>query len=313
MKKKLLAIVSVAGLMFLMTSGKAWAEQVVSSLIVSPPYQRVILVPGETYKGEIQVANSNDNKNILKYAASVGSFREVGDDDGKDDYGTVDHVTRSDKNQIMDWIKLGKEKGSVAPNETDVLTYTIEVPKDAPAGGQYATIIIRDETNDSEDTNGNVAIQNVIQFASIIYAEVAGETREAGEILENLAPSVVLDGPFQVSSMVKNSGNVHTDAEYILQVWPLFSDDEIYSNEEEPMKSLILPDSERYNVQTWDKSPAVGIFRVKQTVKIYDDVSTVEKLVIICPLWLIIVIVLGIFAIIAVIVAKIRKNTRKKS
>ena len=82
-------------------------------------------------------------------------------------------------------------------------------------------------------------------------------------------------------------------------VKPLFSDEEVYTNIEEPMTSLILPETERYNTQSWEEAPMFGIFRVKQTIEIFGDVSTNERLVLFCPLWLLFII---IFAIILVII-----------
>lgn len=311
--KNVLAVVAVGILaMFLETLplAQVFADEILSSMTVSPPTQRMILMPGETYNGSLKISNSNDNKNDLKYSASIGSFSQVKDGKSKDDYGSVDHISRSNYNQIMDWIELDKETGTVAPNSTDVLSYKINVPKDAPAGGQYAMIIIRDETVNSDEDSGNVAIQNVMQFGSIIYAEVTGETREAGAILENNVPIISFGSPLMVSSMVRNDGNVHTDAEYTLQIYPLFSDKEVYSNEEEPMTSLILPESERYNALTWDEAPMVGIFKVRQTVKIFGDTSVVEKIVIICPLWLLFVIVIATMLIIFWLVSKSKKRQK---
>ena len=312
MKIKLKNIIIVAILLAISILPRIniYADEILSSMTVSPPTQKMILIPGETYTGALQVANSNDNKNDLKYSASIGSFSQTRDEEKNDDYGAVDHISRSNYNQIMDWIVLSKDSGVVPPNTTDILTYTINVPENAPAGGQYATIIVRDETGNDGSGAGNVAIQNVIQFASIIYAEVAGTTVERGKILDNSVPAISFGTPLIVSSMVKNEGNVHTDAKYTLQVWPLFSDTEIYSNEEEPKTSLILPGSERYNVQEWEEAPTIGIFRVKQTIELFGDVSTVEKIVVICPIWLILIIMLLIVG--GVIWLILRRINRRK-
>ena len=209
---------------------------------------------------------------------------------------------------MMEWIKLEKDSGSVEPNNGDVVPFTITVPKDAPAGGQYATLIVQDDTEDP-DGGGSIVIQNVIRFAASIFAEVAGETRDEGKILENSIPSIVFSSPLRVGSTVKNEGNVHTDAEYILQVWPLFSDEEICTNEEKPETSLIMPDTERYHAQTCN-TPALGIFRVKQTVKIFGETSIVEKTILVCPLWLMFVV---IFAIVFAISWFFTKNKNRKA
>lgn len=283
-----------------------------SSLTVSPPHQMIALIPGETYDGNLKVSNSSNSDRDSKFSVLVGSYsqREDEENDGKK-VDVVDENERSNYNQIMDWIKLGVEEGTVAPGETMTVPYSIEVPNDAPAGGQYATIIIRDAT-DGGDEGGNVSIQNMVQFASIIYAKVAGETRDTGEILENNIPSFLLSNPLEATASVKNTGNVHTEAEYTLQVWPLFSDEEICTNEEKAEKSLVLPEQEQFHTQTCEL-PAVGIFHAKQTVKVFDEISVVEGTIIMCPLWLLFLILFVIVAIIIWIVMKIRSGSSKKA
>lgn len=310
-KNNILLAVGILILSLILNTTNVFAETISQSLTVSPPTQRIILIPGEKYVNSLRISNANSSTRDLKYSVSVGSFSETPDKDKKDDYGTVDHVSVSNYNQIMDWITFDKESGSVAPNETDILTYTIDVPENAPGGGQYATIIVRDTTNEENSENGNIAIQSVYQFASIIYAEVAGETIESSAILENNISTFNFSTPLTVSSMVENKGNLHTDAEYTLEVKSLFSNEEIYSNVNEPMKSLILPETKRFNIQEWKEAPMIGIFKVKQTVKIFDNYSSLEKIVIICPLWLIFIIVIIIVAIVIWIV--MRQKSRKKN
>ncbi len=280
-----------------------------NSMTVSPPYRKIILIPGETYSGFVSVFNSSDSTRALKYAVEVGSFSQhKSEGEGsKDDYGSMDHVSRSNYNQIVDWIKLGKTGGSLAPGASEDIPYSIEVPKDAPGGGQYATILVVDNTTSGVPGEGNIGIDQSFQFASIIYAEVAGKTEEKGEIVDNSMPSFLLNGPLVAESMVKNNGNVHTDAEYTFQVWPLFSDEEICTNEEDPETSLILPDTERYHAQSCDL-PSVGIFKAKQTVKIFGETSVVERTVIMCPLWLLFVILFVIIALIIWIFMKVKKH-----
>ena len=287
--KVLFAVFSVAFLGWLYT-GNTFAE-VLPSLIVSPVNKRIIINPGEVYHGSVSVSNRYDADSNLKFEVLAGSFSQLEDETHHDDYGTVDHISVSSWNQIKDWIEFEFTSGEVVPNGEVVVPYTITVPEDAPAGGQYATIIIRDVSHSLDNNQSGITIQNEFQFASVVYAEVAGETRDTGEILENNAPSFLLDGSkFEATSMVKNTGNVHTDAEYILQVWPLFSGEEICTNEENPDTSLILPDTKRYHSQKCEL-PSFGIFNIKQTVKIFDQVSTIEKMVIVCPIWLLFLII----------------------
>ena len=284
-----------------------------NTMTISPPTQKLLLTPGETYTDSLTVSNSSNSDRGLKFEVKAGSFtqKKEGSEHG-DDYGTVDVVSESNYNQIKDWITINDESGTVAPGENKDISYTINVPDDAPAGGQYATIIVMDKTT-SGGGSGNVTIDDDYQFASIIYAEVAGETRTEGEISENSVPGFIFSSPLTAESMVKNNGNVHTDAEYTLQVWPLFSNEEICTNEEKPETSLILPETERYHAQTCDL-PAVGIFKAKQMVKIFGETSVVEKTVIVCPLWLLFIILFVIAAIIIWLIMRSRnRNSRKNN
>ncbi|MBR2766632.1 hypothetical protein IKD67_00895 [Candidatus Saccharibacteria bacterium] len=282
---------------------------------VSPANQRILLVPGQKYETSVAVSSPNDSTVDLKYSVSVGSFSLRGSEGGKDIYdGDVDLSTTTSYNQIKDWITLGKDSGTVAPNSTDEVPFTINVPEDAPAGGQYATIIVSDNTEGAgENEEGKSSIKNIMHIASIIYADVAGETREEGAILENNIPSFILNNNLEATSMVRNDGNVHTDASYVLQVWPLFGGEEVCTNEEKPATSLIMPETERYHTESCQLSP-IGIFRAKQTVKLFGEESVIEKLVFVCPIWLLFLILFVIAALVIWIVMKIRagkKNSKK--
>ncbi len=279
-----------------------------SIMTISPPTRRIVLVPGETYEGTVEVTNGVNSNKDLKYSVTIGSYGLGKDENGNVDYNNTDVDTVTEYNEIINWITLGKKEGVVSPNGTDTIPYTITVPDDAPFGGQYATIIVQNDTED-ENTGNNVMIQNVIRFASSIIAEVAGETNRTGSIVENNIPSFILSSPLEVSSLVKNDGNVHTDATYTLQVWPIFSNEEICTNEESPESSFIMPGTQRYHAQKCEKMPPFGIFKVKQTVKIFDDTSVVERTVIVCPLWLLFII---IFAIVALVIWAVMKSRARK-
>ena len=285
------------------------ASNLKSLMTMSPPRQKMILIPGEVYEGSVEVANSSSAERDLEYSVHVGSFGLREDENGDTDYNYTDIDTVTSYNQMMNWISFAKETGKVAPGDIDTVSYSIDVPKDAPAGGQYASIVVRNDTKKDND-GGNVAIENVVEFAVGLFAEVTGETRNEGLILENDIPSFLLNNPLIASSTVKNDGNVHTDAEYTLQVWPLFSDEEVCTNEEEPETSMIMPETERYHAQTCNL-PSMGIFKAKQTVKIFGETSITERTIIACPLWLLFLVLFAIIALVSWIVFKTRGRKKR--
>ena len=143
-----------------------YADSIKSGLTVSPPNQKIILIPGEEYTGTIRISSPASSQRDVNYTITIGPFSEHGKEGGNDDYGEVDYVSVSSYNQMMNWITLNKTKGTVSPNESQTIIYTINVPKDAPAGGQYASLIVRDETSGNSSGSG-VSIKSNMQASGI--------------------------------------------------------------------------------------------------------------------------------------------------
>lgn len=324
MAKRLKTLMMAVGMLIgsMVSVGGAFADfdGMDTVMTVSPPSQKIILTPGEDYEGSLSVSSSSTSKNDLTYSVSVGTYGISKSENGKSNYDDVDLDTVTGYNQMMDWIDIKKDKGVVPKGGTEVVPFVIHVPKNAPAGGQYATIIIQDDTETAGTGDSGVTFENKIRFASIIYAEVTGSTKENGSITENNIPSFILNNQLSATSLVRNDGNVHTEAEYTLQVWPIFSNEEVCTNEEKEegskiegsKTSLIMPETERYHTQTC-YLPSVGIFRAVQTVKIFGETSVVERTVIFCPLWLLFIILFVIIALVLWIFMKVKGNKKRKS
>lgn len=270
---------------------------------VSPMNQKIILTPGETYRSSFKVTNPGTNTANFAYKADVTPFYV------NDNYEII-YENNNDYNQIVNWITLDNSEGIITPNNTIELYFSINVPETAPAGGQYAAITVT-SNNNSSSQEGAINIQAKYSIAHIIYAEIAGTTERHGEVLSADLPSFLLSGNITGSSSVKNTGNVHGTAKYTLQVFPLFSNEEVYTNEESPLELTILPDRTLYNELAWEDTPAIGIFNVIYTVEFEGITTQVSKLVIKCPIWLLFIIIFAIFALIFYFVAK--SKARKKA
>ena len=274
---------------------------------LSPMTGKIILSPGETYSGSVTVFNQASNENDLSYKAEVLPFFV------DEDYNSHYDNEYGDYNQIVDWITLSNDTGVLPPNSGADIHYTIKVPEDAPAGGQYAGIRVSNALGEStaggEGLSTNVKVSYGIAYN--IFAEVTGVDRHEGEIIDVNLPSFLLSGDIIGSAGVKNTGNVHGTAKYTLQVYPLFSNEEVYTNEESPDEKIVLPDRTLYSETAWGGTPIVGVFNVIYTVEFEGVTTQVSKLVIKCPIWLLFIIIFVIFAIIFWLMMRVR--SRKKS
>jgi len=274
------------------------------SFSISPMKQSIILNPGDVYYGSFKVSNPSSSNADLQYEIEQKSFYV------DESYGTT---FDGENSPIVAWTTLNSDStGILAPNSNTEIRFTISVPIDAAAGGQYEAFLVKTKEFDAlNDITNAAVIKEELIMAHLVFAEIAGNTVRRGEVIETSISSFLLTGDIVASSAIKNTGNIHGNAIYKLQIFPLFSNEEIYTNEEDPESRIILPDRTLYNETIWENTPPVGIFNVIYTVEFEGVTAQVSKMVIKCPIWLLFIIIFAIIAIIIYFVTKSR--TRKKS
>lgn len=293
---KSLALVLAALGVSLFVPLSAYAEEAKESgITVSPMHQMKVLTPGYAETGSFVVANPSTSERDVIFELEIRPFSY------DDEEGEVFTKTEA-YSDMVDWITLSETEGTLLPNEKKEIAFTINVPEDAPAGGQYAAIITKVKTAYAGPMG------QAIELAHLIYAEVAGETRRSGDIDSVNVPSFLFSGNITGSSYIHNTGNTHSYATHILKVSPLFGGEEYFTNEEDPQSNLIMPGATRYTSIAWDKTPSIGIFRVQYTVEFEGLKKEVSKIVIVCPIWLLIIIAL----IVLILIYRIFFASKKK-
>ena len=300
------AALSLGALTYAFNTADVAAEQAPIHLQVSPVKQKISLTPGSSYKGTFKVQNVGTQP--FNYSVSATPY-SVTNEKYDPDYTSVTTYSH-----IAEWITFDSktESGKLQPGETVNVVYTVNVPEDAPAGGQYAALMA--QTEDGNDANATIAV--VHRVGMILYAAIPGETRSEGEIVKNTVNTFYFNPPLGVSSLVKNTGNIEQTAKYHVKIYPLFSNEAVFNTddaEEGAYDRDVVPETSRFNSITWEEAPAIGIFSVEQTIEFADKVSTVHKLVLICPLWLLFIIFALLFFIIFWLVSRARDRKRAEA
>lgn len=293
------AAISVAYSMWPMASVRA-AEQF--SFALSPMTQSIVLNPGDVYNGSFKVVNPNANTSDLAYSVERRSFYV--DEDYSTTYDEVD-------SPIVEWTTITSgESGVVKPNSSADVTFTIRVPRDAPSGGQYEAFrVSAGPAEEAQTGDSGLVIKEQFIITYLVFAEIAGEKVRQGEIVGIDVPGFLFSGNITGSASIRNTGNIYGRAKYMLQVFPLFSNEEVYTTEEDPATKLILPDRTLYNETAWAQTPSIGIFNVVYTVEFEGVTAQVSKMVIKCPIWVLAIVIFAIAAIIIWLV--IRAKNRK--
>lgn len=265
-----------------------------NNFIVSPMLEKISLKAGETYTGSILIANPKDATEDFYYKISTSPYSVIGEN------YIADFETISDWSRILEWTTLEDTEGTLKPNETKRIFYTIEVPKNAPAGGQYLKIGV---TSNAAASGSGRAVQDVFEIASLVFAEIDGETTRGGRILEGKIPDFVTSSNPAVTAKFTNTGNVHETATTALYVKNLLGGGEIYpQNGEDPeMESIIMPLSTRVVSRQIPNLPVVGIFEVKETISYRGDTMDVTSVMVVCPAWFILLILATIASILGMV------------
>jgi len=257
-----------------------------NTFIVTPMSQVIHLAPGETYSGSITVANPYDSTDNFNYKVSVSPYSVIGEN------YDADLTTVSNYSLIKEWTNIKNPKGTLKPNETKDIDFSISVPDSAPAGGQYLALLVSEDTDSIE--NQGLAVNSVYEIASIVYAGVDGETQRGGEILENNIPGFVLDTPIMTNVLVSNTGNIHETATTVLEVKNIITGEVIFPTNENSRQysEVVMPETMRRLEYEITNLPVVGVVEVNQSVY-YNGTSSIEsKNIIICPIWFMILIIL---------------------
>ncbi|MBR3232918.1 hypothetical protein IKF74_01375 [Candidatus Saccharibacteria bacterium] len=277
-----------------------------SPLAVSTGLIEVALTPGEVYEGDFLVLNPATENIISRYSITAAPLNFF------DESYTPAFADPSDYNQIVDWVEIAEPKGELKPQEKHTIHYKITVPEDAPAGGQYMSFLVAAADDATSNQQESAAVTAKSRIAILLYSTVAGETREEGTVIENNVGAFFFDQPIKTSSLVINSGNVHIPAKYTLRIYPLFSNEEIYTNEESPKISSVIPDTTLYNEKTWEDTPLLGLFRVEQEIDFGDKYNVKSNLVLVAPTWFVIVCLLFLAALIYAIIDRVKKRKEEK-
>jgi hypothetical protein len=110
------------------------------------------------------------------------------------------------------------------------------------------------------------------------------------------------------SGRVENCGNLDLNVKYIMEVYPIFSNEAIYTNEEKPTVLATLPETRRFTQIDWEGTPSFGLFKVKLAITYNGNTEELERIVLVCPLWLIVLVIVFIGAVIFWLVSRNRSR-----
>lgn len=245
MKRLLIALGVVTAL--LMPHGTKAAQ----AITITPTSIDKVINPGETLKGQTQVLNQADSPFDYKvYAAPYSVTGEEYDPSFTPIPGATD---------VASWFKLKAAKTHLEPYSTSALDYTIAVPATTKPGGYYAVIFA--ETESKVEGTGVTTQKRV---GTVVYIRVAGDAVEQGAVASWVVPWFQEPNLLQTLRL-ENTGSVHYTATVRTTIKDLFGNTKLTYAQ----KRNVLPEKVRKIEIEWEKTPALGVFKVNGTVEIF--------------------------------------------
>ncbi len=212
---------------------------------VSPARYEMTADKGSTVYGEFSVTNQSDVDQV--YAASIENFTAQGE--------TGVPLFTKDSKDIASWLSVDK-KIIVARGEKKTVTFSLNVPENAEAGGHFGAIFLYSDPGEGDGVNVSIGTKVGI----LILLKVNGDIKLGGDIKDFSATSpedvdlkaktFFTELPINLSYRFTNSGNDRVNPYGVISITNTFGmkRETLSAN---PNQGNVLPQSTRKFDLTW--------------------------------------------------------------
>ncbi len=317
----LTAVIAVGGLALFHQAEAAVSQ----GLTVSPPTYELTANPGDVLSNTIRITNESDNAVTLQVSAQDFT---VGGVEGS--VSVLDDI--KDPNAFAKWFRFPTTQVQLAPKQSALVPFTIQVPRQAEPGGHFASVLFNPVVSANATSTGARVIQRV---GSLILMRVSGDVKEQGSI-KSFEPKTFKGswqtvtasdgktkiylasaedlrseqkrrffskGPIAFDVLFKNSGNVHFKPAGTVTIYNIFGKkvDQLALNPRN-----VFPGGERRITVIWPKTDLWGGYYRAQVAAVYgsqNKIVTAEAKFFAFPL---IPLLIGLAALILIVVLRRR-------
>jgi len=223
---------------------------------------------------------------------------------------TFEGCTVASSTTMRHWITTSVERATLAPGEETRVNYTINVPPTGlPGGSQHAGVTVT-FTGEGED---GVSAEYRLGYRMFAYNPIGA--RVDSELVSARIDRLQFKRPISARSTVRNNGNVDFFTKTTMTISTLPGRE---VNREE-RNHVVMPETTRAIESSWEGSPHLGIFRVRYEIVLESidgqllEARTVERFVLIMPLFLFVVILVVLAALLVFLVMRVKKTSELKS
>ena len=237
-----LILILVSGIFFVLPNNFVFAQEA-AGISISPVRFELTANPGDVLENKIKVFNPTDSVISLKIISE--DFKAV----GEEGHVSIDINEREEDEKIYSlksWITTQPNEFILNPKETKVISFLIEIPKNAEPGGKYGSVIPTITGSVGEEFTGAKVSSSV---AALVLLVVSGDIKEKLIIDSFTVPSFQEYGPVPFEMKFKNKGTVHVKPKGYIIVTDWFGKNVVEL--ELPQKN-VMPEATRKVEAEWD-------------------------------------------------------------
>lgn len=211
---------------------------------------------------------------------------------------------------LKSWVTATAEKTTLEAGDETKINYTINVPATGlPGGSQHAGITVAFQSTNS----GDLAAQYTLGYRLFAYNPIGAKVDAT--LVTSKLDRLQFKRPLSGRSTMKNDGNIDYFAKTTLTVRSL-GGKEVNKTEN---SHVVMLGTTREVKSNWDGAPHLGLFKVKYDVILESidgkvlETKTLEKVVLIMPLFVFVIILVVIAALLIFLVMRLRKNAELKN
>jgi len=297
-------------------------------IAVSPGSIELDFVPDGNVTELVRVRNVGQLPSRLKIGVSPYSVT--------DESYTSDELTETPRTEITRWTTLSINDCNVYRTDNDGSLYVdfafkeecnvivnVAAPSNAPSGSQHMSIYFQE----FKELPGQ-GMETIRSFSARVFAANANDKSNrngCANILNQDIPFWTFEGPVVTSSRIENCGNLDFFVTTSIQVKNLLGGNIVHEDRWEDIgpngnievqysnigsqRKIIMAETTRKVEDAWENAP-IGIYEITQTVQGLREDHVVTRLAIVCPLWLVLLILIFIIALVGWIVNRRRQHKK---
>ncbi len=166
---------------------------------VSPPSFEINANPDDLIKNTIKIENLSSGDISIKTEAR--NFVAYGEG------GQVSLTDEESSFSISKWVKIDKDTFTISPKSFALVSFELQVPKNAEAGSHYGAIVFSTVPDSKSGQNSATVAQEI---GSLILVKLPGNTYENAKLISFEPLTQFFKDPnITLNYLIENTGNVH--------------------------------------------------------------------------------------------------------